>query len=141
MNLLKRNELHSKVSGYMHSLNDRARERLRTEKDRRKLSERDIADLLKWNQSRVSQKLTGRTPITIDELGALCFALDLSPLEAIRDPGLEFAADMTPTELKIHEKIKTLTPDQRAALLTMLHIAQPDARRALPHKKPVKIRA
>jgi transcriptional regulator with XRE-family HTH domain len=140
VNPLKRNELLCKVAS-MENLNDRVRERLRVEKDRRKISERDIADLIGWNQSRVSQKLTGRTPITVEELGTLCFALGLSPVEAMRDPGMEFVSEMTPTELKIHEKIRTLTPDQRAAMLTMLHIAQPDARRALPPKKTIKIRA
>jgi len=49
-------------------LSERVRERLRDEKTRRHFSEREIAQLIDWSQSKVAQKLAGRTPITLDEL-------------------------------------------------------------------------
>jgi len=72
------------------------------------LSQQEVADLLKWTQSKVAQKLTGRTPITLEELEALAFAVSLSPTEVVRDTGLEFCAEMTPTELRVLELFRTL---------------------------------
>lgn len=80
-------------------LNDRVRFRLREEKERRRVSERDIAGQIAWSQSKVASKLIGRTAITLDELEQLCFALDLPLAEAVRNRGLEWCAEMTPTEL------------------------------------------
>lgn len=119
----------------MPSLNDRVRERIRIEKDRLKLSERDIADMLDWGQSKVSQKLNGRTDITLNELESLCFAVSIAPTEAVRDPGLEFVADMTPTELRLFERIRKLSAEQRAAILMVLHIPEAPPRRATPPPK------
>lgn len=119
----------------MPTLNDRVRERLRTEKDRLEMTELDIAGLIGWSQSKVAQKLRGRTPITLNELESLCFAFSLAPTEAVRDHGLEFVTEMTPTELRIHERIRKMTADQRAALMTILHIsAIVEPKRALPKK-------
>lgn len=134
------NELSDKLSP-VESLNDRVRDTLRAEKARRRLSERDIANLIQWSQSRVAQKLSGRTPITLNELEGLCFALGISATEAVRDRGLEFVAEMTPTELRLLERIRQLTPDQRAAILQILGVIQNDARRALPQKTVKRGRA
>lgn len=132
--LLSQQDVSATVSG-MPTLNDRVRERLRVEKDRQGLTEKDIADFVSWGQSKVAQKLRGRTPITMNELEALCFALSLQPTEVVRDPGLEFVADMTPTELRLFERIRKLTPDQRAAVLTVLGVAPAEPRRATPPPK------
>jgi len=101
-------------------LNTRARERLRDEKAKRKLSENDIAGMLQWTQSRVAQKLSGRTDITLNELEALCFALSLSPTEAVRDRGLEFVAEMTPTELRTLERLRQMAPADRDAFFHLV---------------------
>jgi transcriptional regulator with XRE-family HTH domain len=119
---------------------ERVRERLREEKASKGLSERDIADLIQWTQSKVAQKLSGRTPITLEELEALCFALSLSPTEAVRDRGLEFCSELTPTELRTLEKLRGLDPTTRAAFLQLLDVkvkvAQPE-RYATPVKNSV----
>lgn len=125
----------------MAKLAETVRLRIREEMERKKLSQRDVAGLLDWSQSRVAHLLTGRNEISLDDLEGFAFALGLQPTELVRDRGLEFVTEMTPTEFRVHEKIRTLTPDQRAALLTVLHLAQPDARRALPQKKAMKLRA
>lgn len=121
----------------MPDLNDRVRDRLRTEKAARKLSERDIAGLLQWSQPKVAQKLSGRTPMTLNEFEALCFALSLSPTEAVRDQGLEFCAEMTPTELRALEGLRRLPMNTRDAIL---HLIDARLRSALPERfaRPMK---
>ena len=119
-------------------LSQRVRERLRDEKQRRHLSEREMAELIQWSQSKVAQKLGGRTPITLDELEALCFALNLSPAEAVRDRGLEFYAEMTPTELRVLERIRQLPPSIFEAVLTIIDVrshTRAEPRRASKPKK------
>lgn len=103
-------------------LNERVRLRLKAEKSRRHLSERDIGQLLNWSQSKVAQKFNGRTPITLEELEGLAFVLSIAPTELVRDQGLEFCAEMTPTELRILERIRQLPPDALQGLLGLLHV-------------------
>ena len=133
-NLLSSHELQANFLA-VPTLNDRVREKLRTEKDRLEMTENDIAGIVGWSQSKVAQKLRGRTPITLDELEAFCFAFGMQPTEAVRDPGLEFVTEMTPTELRIYERIRKLNPDQKTAIMTILNV-QPVTvpRRALPPK-------
>ena len=69
--------------------------RLRDEMGR-KLSQRDIAALLQWSQSRVAHLLTGRVAMTVDDLERLAFAVSLA-VGLVRDPGLEFV-DCTPSK-------------------------------------------
>jgi len=90
-----------------------ARRRLREEMKRKKLTQRDLAGMLDWSQSRVAKILTGRVGLLVDDLESLCFALGLTLTEAIRDHGLEFAAEMTPTELRILETMRELPPPVR----------------------------
>lgn len=116
------------------TLNDRVRERLRTEKDRLEMTELDIAGLIGWSQSKVAQKLRGRTPITLNELESLCFAFSMQPTEAVRDHGLEFVTEMTPTELRIFERLRKLSLEQRQALMTILNVTPAEPKRALPKK-------
>ncbi len=104
----------------MDDLNTRVRFRLREEKARKSLTDRDIADSLGWSQARVTQKLTGRTPITLQDLEALCLAIGLSPLETLRDRGLDFVAELTPTEFRMLERIRAATPEFRIALQTLI---------------------
>lgn len=106
----------------MSTLADRARLRLREEMSRKHLSQRDLADLLKWSQSRVARALTGRSGIALDDLEALCFGVGLSVVEAVRDHGLEFLADMTPTELRILERIRQLPTPVLDAVMTLLAV-------------------
>jgi transcriptional regulator with XRE-family HTH domain len=123
------------------SLNDRVRVRLKDEKVARKLSERDMAGIMGWSQSKVAQKFSGRTPITLDELEALCFALSILPSEAVRDRGLEFSAEMTPSELRLLEHFRHESDAMREAVATILRVrlksgAVPDRHASpLPVKK------
>lgn len=129
------------VSHPVSDLSDRVRLRLREEMDRRGLSQQDVADLLKWTQSKVAQKLTGRTPMTLDELDALCFAVSLRPTEVVRDRGYEFCADLTPTEMRILERVRERGQHVIDSILNILEPFAPHARKPLERrggpKKPI----
>lgn len=119
-------------------LNSRVRQRLREEMNKNDLSQQSVADLLRWTQSRVAQKLTGRTPITVDELEALCFAIGISPTEMVRDRGVEFCAEMSPTELRCLENLRTIPADERDAIYVLLRAKTTEIQRharPLPEKK------
>lgn len=123
----------------MPTLNEQAALRLELARKKSGHSEQDLADMLKWSQSRVSQKLTGKTPITLDELSALCMMLKMTPVEAVRDHGLEFCAEMTPTELRALENLRLLPQNERDAIITILRAkagAKPDRHAGpLPKKR------
>lgn len=104
------------------TMNDRVRERLREAAEKRDLSHRDLAGFLNWSHPKVSQKLTGRTAMTLDEFEALCFAVGLQPTEAVRDRGLEFVAEMTPTELRLLELVRQLPKHAHDGLLHFLQV-------------------
>jgi len=105
----------------MATLSEAVRVRLREEMTRRKLSQRDVAALLDWSQSKVAHQLTGRVEMSIDDLAAFCFALGIAVTEAVRDHGLEFCAEMTPTELRILERIRQV-PHVVDAIMTLLDV-------------------
>lgn len=122
----------------MPDLKDRVRERLREAKHDQGLSERDLADLLRWSHSKVAKKLTGRTEITLDELEALCGAVSISPTEAVRDRGLEFVAEMTPTELRRLELIRRLPKNVLEAVDVLLNVKRAELeRRGVTPKRPL----
>lgn len=114
----------------------RARARIRAEMEKRHLSQRDVANLLGWTQSRVSKNLNARIELGVDDLESLCFAVGISLTESVRDHGLEFCAEMTPTELRILENLRGLPAPERDAIATLLRVksSQPE-RHARPLKK------
>jgi transcriptional regulator with XRE-family HTH domain len=110
---------------------DSVRLRLREEMLRRGLSQRDLAHQLQWSQGRLAKVLTGRTDLRYNDMVAVCQMIGLSIVEAVRDHGLEFCAEMTPTELRVLERFRQL-PHLIPAILLILNVSSPDARRALP---------
>lgn len=113
-------------------------ERIEQERVRKKISQQDVADLLGWTQSKVAQKLNQRSPTTLQELEALCFAVGLSKVEAVRDRGLEFVAEMTPTEMRILERLRQMPPPVVDAVMTLLRVREttppPEPRGATPRR-------
>jgi transcriptional regulator with XRE-family HTH domain len=87
---------------------------------RQDLTQLEVAQLIEWTQSKVAQKLTGRTPITLEELSALCFALGIQPTEAVRDRGLEFCAELVPHELRLLENFRRVEPRIRESIAQLL---------------------
>lgn len=122
-------------------MSDRARRRIREEMTRRNLSQTDVADLLVWKQSRLSKVMNGRTALGVDELAEVCFAVGLAITEAVRDHGLEFCAEMTPTELRFLERIRQLSPIDRDAFMQVLDVkskTRAQDRRAVPLTKKTR---
>jgi transcriptional regulator with XRE-family HTH domain len=100
----------------MSRLNDLVRERLREELQRKDWSQRDIADLLQWSQSRVAKLLAGRVEFSLNELEAFCTMLHLRPTEVVRDRSLEFSREMTPSDLRVFE-----TMDRNPRVRAIIH--------------------
>lgn len=141
---LQPNTLRLRVSESMReTASARARARLNEEIKRGTVTQTDVSVFAGWSQSKVSKLLHGQLDISVDDLDVICTALGLSIVEAVRDHGLEFCAEMTPTELRLLERIRQLAPDQRAALMTILDVkahTKIQERRALPKKpKPAKM--
>jgi transcriptional regulator with XRE-family HTH domain len=90
----------------VNKLNARVIERLREEAQHKGVTTREIAEHLNWSQSRVAKLLAGRVEMTLDKLEALCGAIGLRPTEAVRDKGMEFAAEMSPTEFRIVQRMQ-----------------------------------
>jgi len=115
-----------------HSISERARQRLREELHARGISQQDLADLLTnrdceaWSQPRVGKVLNGKVHLRLDELGLMAQVVGVAVTELIRDRGLEFYAELTPTELRILERIRQ-RPHVLNALLVLLDITPPPA--------------
>jgi transcriptional regulator with XRE-family HTH domain len=120
---------------------ERVIQRIRDEMARKHLSQLEVAGLLQWTQSRVTQKLNHRSPTTLDELEALCFAVGMSVVEVVRDPGLEFVADMTPSEMRIVQRMRQLAPPVIQAILTILRLNETTEVETRYAKKPKPILA
>ncbi len=122
----------------MPRLSEQVRLRLREEMARHEMSQRDVAGILTWSQSRVAHLLTGHVEMSIDDLAEFAQAVGLSPTEVVRDRGMEFLAEMTPTEMRFLERMRQLTQTQRDGLMQLLNIAtttQAQERRAAPQRK------
>jgi transcriptional regulator with XRE-family HTH domain len=101
------------------------RQRLRLRMTEKHFVQRDIAGMLGWSQSRVAKVLSGRTAVDIDELGEFCAALGITAVETVRDPGLEFVADLTPYELRVLERFRAIDPKLQEAVATILNVKKP----------------
>lgn len=106
----------------MATLSEDVRLRLRDEMTRLELSQRDVAGLLGWSQSKVAHILTGHVVLSVDDLADFCFALGIRITEAVRDRGLQFCAEMTPSEFRTLEKIRQLPPPVLDAVMTLLDV-------------------
>lgn len=117
---------------------ERARARLLAEFERSELTQKDLATFAGWKQPKISKVMNGHTELTVNDLAALCSALGMSLVEAVRDHGLEFCAEMTSTQLRLHERIKQLPQHEIDAVITLLDMkrqTKPEPRRAAPPRK------
>lgn len=101
-------------------LNKRVVARLRDELHRRGKTYPEIAEYLGWGVTKVAFKFTGRTPLTLNELEQLCFAIGLQPTEAVREQGLEYVANMSPTELYVHQQYQLAPKPIAEAIVQIL---------------------
>lgn len=106
---------------------DRVRKRLRDEIEQRDVSQRELADLLTaatgevWTQSRIGKVLTGYVELKLEDVDYIAQAVGMSLTEAVRDRGLEFYAELTPSEMRVIELLRRRGPLFLAGLLTILH--------------------
>lgn len=122
---------------------DRARARLREELAARGIGQQALADALTaltgddWTKSKVNHVLNGHVQLLIDEADAIANVCKLYLTEVVRDRGLEFYAEMTPTELRILERLRQ-RPNLLQAIMLILDIApvgQPDLGRPARPKR------
>lgn len=121
----------------MSDLEERVRLRLREEMAKKHLSQRDVSGILGgpdkgWSQSRVSKILNGHVEMGVSDMEGLCFALSVPIVEVVRDLGMEFFAEMTPTELRTLERIRQLSDPDREAYLHLLAVKVSARRHATP---------
>jgi transcriptional regulator with XRE-family HTH domain len=102
------------------SLRDRVIERLRAEKERLQWSDRHLAEVLGYSQSKVTQKLNRRVTMTVDELGFFCRVLQISPTETVRDPALDFCAELTPLEMQMLKQFRQLDEATREVVVRLI---------------------
>lgn len=95
--------------------------RIREEMRIRNLSQRELAERLKCSQGRVAKILNARVNLRVDDLAVLASAVGISLTEAVRDRGLEFHAEMTPTELRVLERLRQ-RPETLEAVKTLLDV-------------------
>ncbi len=122
----------------MSRRSEHVRLRLREEMTRRDMSQRDVAGILNWSQSKVAHILNGRVELSVDDLEAFCFGVGISITEAVRDRGLEFCAEMTPTEMRLLELWRAMGQADRDAHWHMMtahtKAVLPEQRRAAPSR-------
>lgn len=108
------------------TLSDRIRRRLSEEMTARHISQRGLADRLtlltrwKWNQPKVGKILNGSIELKADDLEVMAQAIGISLVEVVRDQGKEFFAELTPTEVRILNRLRQRGPEYINAVLTLL---------------------
>lgn len=115
----------------------KVRERIAEEMRVKKLSHRDIAGILQWNPNKVHKLMNGRVRMTVDDLWWLAFAISVPVSELVRDRGMEFFAEMTPTELRAFQNLRASPKEYQDAIYKILHVrTSPTAERYATAVKP-----
>lgn len=121
------------------NVSERAMMRIREEMTERKLSQRDLAQLLRCSQGRVAKMLNGGVHLRLSDLAILAEAVGIPLVEAVRDRGLEFFAELTPTEVRILERLRR-RPEVIPALGVILGLKPDLERPKLPLQPSAKRR-
>lgn len=133
---LKANPLHRKdlfPTVIAMTAADRTRRRLKEELDARGISQRDLADILSrrdteiWTQSKLGKILNGRVELKVEDVDLIARAAGINLTEAVRDRGMEFCAEMTPSELRVLERLRQ-RPDFLEGVMMLLDIPSTTAK-------------
>jgi len=111
------------------TLAERAVLRIREEMTERHVSQRDLAERLKCSQGRIAKILNGGVNLRLNDVAVLAQAVGISPVEAIRDRGVEFHAELTPSELRVLERLRRRPAALQGVMLLL------DVSEAGPHRK------
>lgn len=107
---------------------DRVCERLKEELKARDISQRELAEALTketgelWTQPKIGKLLNGNVRLTVNDADAIAKVAGIFLTEAVRDRGLEFYAEMTPTELRVLERLRQ-RPGVLQAVMVLLDIS------------------
>ena len=101
---------------------ERALLRIREEITERRLSQRDLAEVLHCSQGRVAKILNGGVNLRVNDLAALAEAAGITLVEACRDRGLEFYAELTPSEVRVLERLRRRPLEVLHAIGTLLGV-------------------
>jgi len=106
--------------------------RIREEMDRKHLALRELAQLIEMPVSTLGHILSGYSEMRVPDLFLICWGVGISPVEAVRDRGTEFAAELQPSHLRIIERLKQLPHlvDPVMLMLNVAHHTAPQGRRA-----------
>jgi AcrR family transcriptional regulator len=90
------------------------------------LTTRDLAATLGCSQARIAKYFRTRS-LRLEDVAALCKAVNLSLIDAVRDRTLAHCTDLTPLEEKILEQVRRLPPESlwAHALLLGIEIEHP----------------
>lgn len=105
--------------------------RIREEMTERKISQRDLAEALNCSQGRVAKIMGGGVNLRFNDLAILAAAVKLPLVETVRDRGLEFYAEMTPSEVRLLERIRQ-RPEVLEGLMQILGMKAPQ----VPKERP-----
>jgi transcriptional regulator with XRE-family HTH domain len=100
----------------------RALARIRDAMKEHGVSQRALAERLGCSQGRVAKILKGRIRLTVEDLEQVAKAVGLPLVETIRNRGVEFFAELTPSELKVIEAMRQ-SPQLQRALSELLSAA------------------
>ena len=112
---------------------ERAVRRIREEMDARKITQRELAKRMQCSQSRITKLLNGDVDLRVNDAADLATAVGLALVEAIRDRGLEFYAELSPLEVRALNAYRNRRPDEQQAMLILLGIGAPAT--AAPQRK------
>ncbi len=109
---------------------DRARDRLKDEVARQGVSQRDLAKRLQkrdpsddWTQGRVAKILNGKVKLTVDAAELFAEELGVPVAELFRERGREWSADLSPSELALVERYRSLPSTAQSAATVLLSSA------------------
>lgn len=111
----------------------RALLRIREEMIERGITQTDLAEALGCSQSRIAKIFAKNIRLRLEDVEVLARRVGLTLSEVVRDRGLEFCAELTPTELRVLERIRR-RPRMLDGIMIMLDLQAPDERR--PQREP-----
>lgn len=114
----------------------RALLRIREEMAVRNITQDDLAAALNCSQGRIAKILKGGTNLRVNDLDAIAQRCGIALSEAVRDRGLEFYAEMTPTELRLLEMMRQ-RPGLLQGVMMILRLqgAVREAPKGTPHRR------
>lgn len=98
--------------------------RIREEMHERKITQRDLAEAFDCSQGRIAKILNGGVNLRVSDLELLAKIVKLDLVEVVRNRGVDFVAELAPTELAMLTAYRRKTHLQNA-IQVILGIAKP----------------